>query len=220
MKLLLVGLALAATLAVLSACSGESSGKSKGNGTATEAKREPVAEKDPVEKKGPVATTEPVAEKDPVAKNDPVPKKEPVAEKEGSSPAAAALPKTLAEWKAKLTKEQYDVLRLKGTERAFTGAHWNNHDAGIYRCAGCDETVFNSTDKFDSGTGWPSFTRPAKDGVIASEEDQSHGMVRSEVHCARCGGHMGHVFTDGPKPTGLRYCINSVSLKFEKSQKE
>ncbi|MEK7466182.1 MAG: peptide-methionine (R)-S-oxide reductase MsrB [Planctomycetota bacterium] len=144
-------------------------------------------------------------------------KKEPAAEK---TDAAAVLPKTEAEWKQKLTEQQYYVLREHGTERAGTGEYANHHEAGIYRCAGCDEALFKSTDKFDSGTGWPSFTQPLKDGVIASEEDQSHGMVRSEVHCARCGGHMGHVFTDGPKPTGLRYCINSVSLKFEASGKE
>jgi peptide-methionine (R)-S-oxide reductase len=147
-------------------------------------------------------------------------KAEPATEKTGSAPDAAALPKTEAEWKAKLTDEQFEVLREQGTERAFSGAYWNNHEEGTYRCAGCGETLFKSGDKFDSGTGWPSFTRPAKDGVIASQEDQSHGMVRSEVHCARCGGHMGHVFTDGPKPTGLRYCINSVSLKFEPARKE
>ncbi|MCC6739023.1 MAG: peptide-methionine (R)-S-oxide reductase MsrB [Planctomycetia bacterium] len=131
--------------------------------------------------------------------------------------ATAATPKTEEEWKAKLTPEQYRVLREQGTERAFTGAYWNNHDAGAYRCAGCGELLFKSDDKFDSGTGWPSFTQPAKDGVVASEEDTSHGMVRSEVHCAKCGGHLGHVFDDGPKPTGLRYCINSVSLTFEKA---
>ena len=181
MKLTLVGLALAAALAALSACSGGSSGEPKENGTGTGAKKDPAAQK-----------------------SDPL----------------AALPKTDAEWKAKLTKEQYRVLREQGTEQAFTGDHWNNHEAGTYSCAGCGEALFKSSDKFDSGTGWPSFTQPAKDGVIASEEDQSHGMVRSEVHCARCGGHMGHVFTDGPKPTGLRYCINSVSLKFEKAEKK
>jgi peptide-methionine (R)-S-oxide reductase len=120
--------------------------------------------------------------------------------------------KSDAEWKKQLSPLAYDVLRHQGTERAFTGAYWNDHEHAIYRCAGCNLPVFRSEDKFDSGTGWPSFTRPIDKNAVATTRDESHGMVRVEVHCPRCGGHLGHVFDDGPKPTGLRYCINSVSL--------
>jgi peptide-methionine (R)-S-oxide reductase len=122
--------------------------------------------------------------------------------------------KTPEEWKELLSPEAYDVLREQGTEMAFTGRYWDNHAKGIYRCAGCGLDLFSSDDKFDSGTGWPSFTRPIKEGRIAENRDATHGMVRTEVHCARCGGHQGHVFPDGPKPTGLRYCIDSISLVF------
>jgi peptide-methionine (R)-S-oxide reductase len=124
--------------------------------------------------------------------------------------------KTDAEWRKELTPEQYQVLRQKGTERAFTGKYWNNHDKGEYRCAGCGAMLFVSDTKFDSGCGWPSFSAPAGTNAIAKAADHSHGMVRTEVLCSKCGGHLGHVFDDGPKPTGLRYCINSASLKFEK----
>jgi len=118
-----------------------------------------------------------------------------------------------------LTPEQRRVLREKGTERAFTGKYWDHHEPGSYLCAGCGGQLFGSEDKFDSGTGWPSFTRPAEEGAVAREQDRSLGLPRTEVHCARCGGHLGHVFPDGPAPTGLRYCINSVSLDFKPAKK-
>ncbi|HUJ28307.1 MAG TPA: peptide-methionine (R)-S-oxide reductase MsrB [Myxococcales bacterium] len=120
------------------------------------------------------------------------------------------------EWRKKLTPDQYRVLREKGTERAFTGAYWDDHEPGRYLCAGCGAELFRSEDKFDSGSGWPSFTRPAEPRVVATERDSSHGMERVEAHCRACGGHLGHVFQDGPLPTGERWCINSLSLKKEK----
>lgn len=126
--------------------------------------------------------------------------------------------KTEEEWKRVLTPEQYRVLRQKGTERAFTGAYWNTKDKGIYRCAGCGEMLFESDTKYDSGCGWPSFYAPATTNVISEADDRTHGMVRTEVLCSKCGGHLGHVFDDGPNPTGLRYCINSASIKFEPQQ--
>lgn len=153
-----------------------------------------------------VKDTEPVA----VAANSPSP----------SQTMSNKVVKTEEEWKKTLTPEQYRVLRQKGTERAFTGAYWNTKEKGVYLCAGCGEMLFQSDTKYDSGCGWPSFYVPAATNAISEAEDRTLGMVRTEVMCSKCGGHLGHVFEDGPQPTGLRYCINSVSIKFEPAPKK
>lgn len=125
------------------------------------------------------------------------------------------LPKDDAQWRQRLSPEQYRVCRQKGTEPAFTGAYWDEKTPGVYRCAGCGAVLFDSATKYDSGSGWPSFWQPADPAAVATETDTGHGMRRVEVHCARCGSHLGHVFPDGPRPTGERYCINSLSLTLE-----
>ena len=136
--------------------------------------------------------------------------------KESKMPERIA--RTEAEWRARLTPEQYRVLREKGTERPFTGVLTENHETGNYHCAGCGALLFISGAKFNSGCGWPSFMLPAESKAVNEHEDGSLGMRRVEVTCARCGGHLGHVFPDGPRPTGLRYCINSASLTFEQAK--
>ena len=127
--------------------------------------------------------------------------------------------KSETEWRKELSPQQYRILREKGTEPPFTGKYWNEHADGIYRCAACGNPLFDASTKFESGTGWPSFYQPIESGRVDSEQDGSHFMVRTEVHCARCGGHLGHLFDDGPQPTGLRYCINSASLDLDKDSK-
>jgi peptide-methionine (R)-S-oxide reductase len=129
---------------------------------------------------------------------------------------AEQVQKTDAEWREALTREQYEVLRHKATERAFTGAYVDTKDPGVYRCAGCGAELFRSEAKFDSGSGWPSFVEPFSLDSVDTEIDTSHGMIRTEVACAACGGHLGHVFPDGPEPTRLRYCINSCALELER----
>ena len=130
------------------------------------------------------------------------------------------LPTTEEQWRQKLTPEQYAVAREGGTERAFTGAYWDEKGDGTYRCICCDEPLFDSGTKFDSGTGWPSFTAPVATDAVATEEDRSYGMVRTEVKCANCDAHLGHVFPDGPAPTGLRYCMNSASMRLARAEQE
>lgn len=126
--------------------------------------------------------------------------------------------KSEEEWRKTLTEEEFSVLRNHGTERAFTGEFHDHHEKGMYTCAGCGADLFTSDTKFNSGTGWPSYYQPANSECVEETVDKSYGMIRTEVHCARCGGHLGHKFDDGPNPTGLRYCINSISLDFRKEE--
>ena len=137
-----------------------------------------------------------------------------------SGKQANTLRKTEAEWRQQLTDEEYRVTRQKGTERAFTGKYWDTHEEGVFHCVCCGEPLFDSETKFDSGTGWPSFYAPLDESKVELETDESYGMVRTEVMCRRCEAHLGHVFPDGPKPSGLRFCINSAALRLEENDKK
>ena len=128
------------------------------------------------------------------------------------------LPKTDAEWREKLTPEQFEVARKAGTERAFSGEYWDCHDEGVYECVCCGEPLFSSDTKFESGTGWPSFFQALAPEAVEEDTDTSHGMVRTEARCRNCGAHLGHVFPDGPRPTGQRYCMNSASLRLQRKE--
>lgn len=130
------------------------------------------------------------------------------------NPSKDKIRRTDAEWRAQLSPEQYEVTRRHGTEQAFTGPYWDHKEAGLYSCVGCGEPLFSHETKFDSGTGWPSFYAPVSEDAIESHEDHSHFMRRTEIRCARCEAHLGHVFPDGPHPTGLRYCLNGTALSF------
>lgn len=130
-------------------------------------------------------------------------------------PAPDTIPQTEEQWRKKLTSEQFHVLREKGTERPFTGKYDKFYEPGVYKCAGCGELLFTSESKYNSGCGWPAFSAPADQETVKETRDTSHGMTRTEITCSKCGGHLGHVFDDGPGPTGLRYCINSAALDFE-----
>ena len=127
--------------------------------------------------------------------------------------------KSEAEWRQLLSPDEYRICREKGTEPAFSGVYWDEHRPGVYRCRGCGEPLFNAPTKYESGSGWPSFWQPVREGVIDEHRDLSHGMVRTEITCHKCGTHLGHVFPDGPRPTGLRYCVNSASLALEPDEK-